>query len=54
MLDKEKHTFIRSGTLFRFDMQQDVLVAPTIFTVDVKFTVIIFGLGKANTLYVGA
>lgn len=54
MLDKEKHTFIMSVAPFRFDMQHDVLVAPTMFTVDVKFTVIIFGLCKANTLYVGA
>lgn len=53
MLDKEKHTFFRPVAPFRFEMQQDVLVAPTVLTVDVKITVIIFGLGKANTLYVG-
>lgn len=54
MIDKEKHTFIRPVAPFRFDMQQDVFMAPTLLTVDVKFTVIIFGLGKAKTLYVGA
>lgn len=54
MLDKEKHTFIRPVSPFRFDMQQDVLVASTVLTLDVKIIVIIFSFGMTNTLYVGA